>query len=158
MATLTPGSAGNDRPGQCSDPGRGQSEAIAWSYDLLDAEEKRALRALAMFAGGCTLDAARCVAGADLDVIESLLDKSLLVRVDSEESEPRFGMLNSIRDYAIEKLTEAGEDAALRDRHAGYYLELALTANARLREAGFRAVRVCSASTTNAAFAFAPRA
>jgi predicted ATPase len=85
---------------------------IAWSYDLLDADEQRALRALSVFAGGCTLDAARDVAGAELDLLESLLDKSLL-RHRTDGAGDRYWMLETIREYADDRLTEAQETDAV---------------------------------------------
>jgi predicted ATPase/class 3 adenylate cyclase len=89
---------------------------IEWSYDLLDDEEKELFARLAIFRGGCTLEAAEAVAGADLDILQSLVDKSL-VRHTGE----RFWMLETIREYALELLDE--EDLA--NRHADYYLALA---------------------------------
>ncbi|HET9287366.1 MAG TPA: adenylate/guanylate cyclase domain-containing protein [Gaiella sp.] len=84
---------------------------IAWSYDLLVAEEQRALRALAMFPGGCTLGAARCVAGTDLDVIESLLDKSLVRHRPDDAGGDRYWMLETIREYAHARLLEYASEA-----------------------------------------------
>ncbi len=92
---------------------------LEWSYDLLSAEEQRLFARLAVFAGGCTLEAAEEVAGADLDTLQSLLEKSL-VRHTNE----RFWMLETIREYASERLEESGEYGELRKRHAAYFLEL----------------------------------
>jgi predicted ATPase len=103
---------------------------IAWSYDLLAAEEQRLFRALSVFSGGCTLEAAEEVAEADLDTLESLLDKSLLRRRDTEHG-PRFAMLETIREFAAERLREAGEEEAAGDRHTAWLLDL-------LREVGPR--------------------
>ena len=97
---------------------------IAWSYDLLDPEERRVIRALSVFAGGCTLAAAEEVAGADLDTLQSLLDKSLLRRLE-DAPEPRYWMLETIREFAAEKLVEAGTEQELRNRHAEFVLALA---------------------------------
>ena len=88
---------------------------IEWSYELLDAEEKQLFARLAVFRGGCTLDAAEVVCDADLDVLQSLVDKSL-VRHTGE----RFWMLETIREYALEQLDEQ----ELADRHAAFYLSL----------------------------------
>ncbi len=86
---------------------------ISWSYDLLDSDEQRALRALSIFAGGCTPDAAERVAGASLDLIESLLDKSLLRHRYDDTGHDRYWMLETIREYAHQKLsaTEAESEA-----------------------------------------------
>jgi predicted ATPase len=98
---------------------------IAWSYELLDAEEQRAFRALSVFAGGCTLEAAEQVAGADLELIESLLDKSLLRHRLDEAGQDRYWMLETIREFAAERLDERGEREALAHRHAEWHSELA---------------------------------
>ena len=97
---------------------------IEWSYDLLTQDERRLLGRLAVFAGGCTFEAAEEIAGADPDILQSLLDKSLLRKRDSRTG-PRYWMLETIREYATEKLDGSGEAEELRHRHAGYFLELA---------------------------------
>ena len=97
---------------------------IQWSYDLLAEVEQRLFARLAVFAGGCTLEAAEEVAGAELDTLESLLDKSLVRRTDSE-SGPRFWMLETIREYALEKLEESEDAAATVARHTDYFVRLA---------------------------------
>ena len=91
---------------------------IDWSYDLLSEEEQRVLRALSAFAG-CTLDAAEEVCGTEIDTLQSLVEKSLL-RSDVE----RYWMLETIRDYARERLDEASETDALARRHADYHVAL----------------------------------
>ncbi|MCZ7589549.1 MAG: NB-ARC domain-containing protein [Gaiella sp.] len=96
---------------------------VAWSYDLLDAEEQHALCALSVFAGGCKLEAAEAVAGADLDVVERLLDKSLLRR-RIDNGHDRYWMLETIREYASDQL-ETSLEAAFRARHSVFYLEFA---------------------------------
>src|SRR3989440_2700592 len=107
-------------------------DTISWSYDLLTAEEQRCFRRLAIFVGGCTLEAAEaiCSGAADLslpaiDLIASLLDKSLLQQRDRAGDEPRLLMLETIREYALETLTDSGELKATEQRHARYYLALA---------------------------------
>jgi predicted ATPase len=90
---------------------------IEWSHDLLDEGEKRLFARLAVFAGGSTLEAAQEVAEADLDVLQSLVEKSLL-----RHAEARFWMLETIREYAAERLAAAGEVDALRRMHAAFYL------------------------------------
>lgn len=94
---------------------------IAWSYDLLDADEQHALAALSVFRGGWTLAAAERVCEADLDILQSLLDKSLLRRWESG----RLGLLETIREFAAEQLEESGDAVHARRRHAEYFLELA---------------------------------
>jgi tetratricopeptide (TPR) repeat protein len=98
--------------------------AIEWSYDLLSAEEQRLFVRLGVFKGW-TLDAAEKVCGAELDVLSSLLDKNL-IRRDRE----RFSMLETIREYAVERLEASGEDDATRRRHAEYFTRLAEPAGA----------------------------
>jgi predicted ATPase/class 3 adenylate cyclase/uncharacterized protein HemY len=115
--------------------------AIAWGYDLLDAAEQRLFRRLAVFAGGCTLGAAEDVCDAEsdlgvdpLDGLSSLVDKSLLrqLTLGGQAAEPRFRMLETIREYGQEQLAEQGEAAAMARRHAYYYLRLAEEAEAHL--------------------------
>jgi predicted ATPase len=88
---------------------------IEWSYDLLTEAEQRLLAQLAVFAGGCTLEAAEEVAGADLDTLQSLVEKSLL-----RYTHERFWMLETIREYAAERL-EQTDDFEARRRHARFY-------------------------------------
>ena len=95
---------------------------IGWSYDLLDPQEQHALRALSVFAGGCRLDAAEAVAGADLDLLDSLLDKSLIRHRVDEVGNDRYWMLETIREYAQTRLDQAGEDDVTRAAHRDHYL------------------------------------
>jgi non-specific serine/threonine protein kinase len=98
---------------------------VAWSYDLLEEIERVMFRRLAVFVGGWTLEAAASVCrlpgdGLGLDVLslmESLVDKSLVIRLGDVEGEPRFAMLETIREYALERLAESGEEASVRRRH-----------------------------------------
>ena len=101
---------------------------IEWSHDLLSADERASFARLAVFVGGCTLEAAQAVAGADLDTLESLVDKSLI-----RHSNERFWMLSTIREFAEEQLERSGEADAVRWRHALFYRELARAADAELR-------------------------
>ena len=96
---------------------------IEWSYDLLEPREQRLLRSLSVFVGGCTFDAARGVCDGDGDGLQSILDKSLL-RKRNTELGSRYWMLETIREYAAERLEDAGEDDDLRGRHARFFLEL----------------------------------
>ena len=91
---------------------------IEWSYDLLDEEEQRVFAALSVFVGGFTLEAAEAVAQTDLDVVESLVLKSLVRR-----DEHRLAMLDTIREFALERLSE-GDEAAVRYRHAEHFRAL----------------------------------
>ena len=94
---------------------------IEWSYQLLNADEQQLFARLAVFAGGCTLETAEAVCEADLDTLQSLVDKSL-VRVRERD---RFWMLETIREYASERLEESGAADELGRRHAEHFLALA---------------------------------
>jgi predicted ATPase/class 3 adenylate cyclase len=96
---------------------------IEWSFDLLDSDEQRLFRRLACFAGGCTYDAAEAVCEATPETLQSLIDKSLVRRRD-EKSEPRYWMLETIREFAAERLEASGEAHAVRQRHAEWACEL----------------------------------
>ena len=99
---------------------------IEWSFELLSSREQDLFTRLSVFGGGCTLEAAEAVCEADLDTLQSLVDKSL-VRHTNE----RFWMLETIREYATERLEESGEAEELRGRHAEFFLALAESANVR---------------------------
>src|SRR6266540_4315984 len=92
--------------------------ALDWSFDLLDEEEQRLFARLGVFAGGFRLEAAEAVCAAGLDAIEALLEISLLRSAEQPDGEPRFFMLETIRDYANEQLEKQGESTEVRDRHA----------------------------------------
>jgi predicted ATPase/DNA-binding XRE family transcriptional regulator len=103
--------------------------AIAWSYDLLSPDTRILFRRLGVFVSGWTLEAVEAVANpkGDLDVLEglaALADLSLL-RMDDSGPEPRYGMLETIREFAAEQLATSGEEATLRQAHATYFLRLA---------------------------------
>jgi len=113
--------------GSRSAPERQQTlrATIAWSYELLTPEEQSTFAMLGIFAGGCTLEAAEDVCGADVDAIASLVDKSLI-----RHSGDRYWMLQTIREFAVELLEESGDADAVRGRHAAYYVEVAERAHA----------------------------
>ena len=117
-------------------PGSGLTErqwtlrgAIEWSYALLDPREQQLFTSLGVFVGGFTLRGAEAVAEQpDLDIlkaVESLLRNNLLTTERAGGDEPRLGMLESIREYALERLAARGDEEEIRRRHAGFYLELA---------------------------------
>ena len=113
--------------------------AIAWSYDLLDPVERVYFTRLAVFAGGCSLDDAEAVSDPDralgidvLDALGSLVDKSLVRRSDGPMEEPRFRMLQVIREYGLERLAEAGELEACNDRLCAVVVDLARRAEPEL--------------------------
>ena len=106
-------------------------DTLRWSYDLLGEAERRLFRRFSVFVGGCTLPAVEAVADAlggateVLDGVISLVDKNLLRRVEREDGEVRLAMLETIREYALERLAESDEEQAVRRAHADYYLALA---------------------------------
>ena len=110
---------------------------VDWSWELLTAAERAVLRRLSVFSGGATPGAAEQVCPADgdspgvIDVIASLVDKSLVVAVG--EAEVRYLLLETVRAYAAERLAEAGEEDAVRAAHARYYLGLAEQGEPQLR-------------------------
>ena len=105
---------------------------IEWSHDLLTEPEQTLFRRLAVFADGCTLEAAESVCQPGPGGLDGLLDKSLLERRD-DAPEPRFWLLESIGDFAAERLAAAGEAPGLQDRHADYFRGLANRMDAALR-------------------------
>ena len=122
---------------------RTMRDAIGWSHDLLSAEEQAVFRGLAVFVGGCTLGAAENVASipddAGDDIFEdlaSLVDASLLRHDPALGEEPRYVMLETVREYGLERLAASGEAADIRGRHAAFFLALAETAEPHLRGPG----------------------
>jgi non-specific serine/threonine protein kinase len=124
-------------------PARQQTlrNAIGWSYELLDAGERFLFAQLGVFVGGWTLAAAAAVMSFELEVLsedagqlktletlESLVHKSLIQQREGHDGEPRFGMLETIREFALEQLVERSTAGALRRRHLAYYTTLAETA------------------------------
>lgn len=110
-------------------------DTIAWSYELLTQEQQRSFRALGIFSGGWTIEAAEAMCwheatmtpGEPIFVIAALVDASLVQVEMSREGEKRFGMLELIREYALEQLQAVGEEEEYRHRHAVYYAHLAET-------------------------------
>ena len=118
---------------------------IAWSYDLLEPELAAAFRRAGVFAGGCDLDALAAVAaagpgeadGADpLELAAGLLDVSLVTVAEGADGEPRVSLFETIRDYALERLQEAGDLDDARRRHAQHYAGVAERADEQLRSSG----------------------
>ena len=101
---------------------------IAWSYNFLADGEKRLLSRLAVFCGGCSLDAAETVCGSEapgavFDELASLVDKSLVQRIEPPDGTARFILLAVIHEYAREQLEAGGDLDALSRRHALYFAE-----------------------------------
>jgi hypothetical protein len=104
-------------------------DAIAWSYDFLSPEEQALFRRLAVFAGGFTLDGAGAVAALDdgpavLDGLVALVEQSLLRQMPGSDDEPRYRMLETVREFALERLATSGDEDDARRRHAEHYVRL----------------------------------
>jgi len=121
-------------------PARQQTlrQAIDWSYDLLSGPEQKLFRRLSVFAGGCTLEAVESVCDTrrdlEIDVLDgmsSMVDKSLLRQIDQPDGEPRFVMLETLREYGLEKLAASDDEPLTRRAHAAYCLVLAEEAAAQ---------------------------
>lgn len=117
-------------------------KTIDWSHDLLNEAERKLFRRFSVFVGGCTLEGAEAVCNPSRDLgidlfegLSSLVDKNLVQRVDRAEAQPRFVMLETIREYALECLTDSGEQSATRRAHAAYCLVLAEEGNPELNPA-----------------------
>jgi predicted ATPase/DNA-binding SARP family transcriptional activator len=105
---------------------------IGWSYALLEDNERTLFRRLAVFAGGCTIEAAEAVCDAELDTLAALVEASVLRSIDVPGGERRFSMLRVVREYAAEKLEGSGEADDVRARHMEYLLDFGRDANARM--------------------------
>lgn len=115
--------------------------AIEWSYSFLTAAEQKLFRRLCVFAGGCTVEGAEAVCDTDLDLgidmvdgLSSLVDKNLIQRIDRGRAEPRFAMLQTIREFGTEKLDQSGEAAITRRAHAAYCMVIAEEGNPDLEQ------------------------
>jgi predicted ATPase/DNA-binding winged helix-turn-helix (wHTH) protein len=110
--------------------------AIDWSWDLLDADEKKLFRRVSIFAGGLTIDAAESVcASNEIDLyncLTALVESSLLGQIELSGGESRFRLLEVVREYGLEKLANDGELAEMQRRHAEFFLNLATTAQPAL--------------------------
>ena len=114
---------------------------ISWSYDLLDEHERRVFDRMAVFAGSCTLEAIEAICDHDTECrmpvcwtsSASLVDKSLVRQIDGPDGTSRFTMLETVREFATERLAASGEEQTVRRRHAEYYLAFAELARGHLR-------------------------
>ena len=128
--------------GRADQPVRQQTlrAAIDWSVGLLDETERDVLARLGVFVGGSSLEAAEVVAGEPfslglgemVDALTALVDKSLLRQIEAADGEPRFVMLETIREYALEQLEERGDARRVRELHAAHFLRLVETAEPEL--------------------------
>jgi predicted ATPase len=126
---------------------------IEWSYDLLNPAEQRLFARLSVFAGGCGYGAAEEICDADEDTLQSLLDKSLLRRRDGPAGEQRYWMLETIRQFAAERLDERGEREGLAHRHAEWHAELADRLQGPMRDGDPDATARLTAEVDNARIA-----
>jgi predicted ATPase/transcriptional regulator with XRE-family HTH domain len=123
------------------------SRTIEWSYRLLKEDQQRLFRSLAVFIGGCNLDAAELICTSDtdrdIDIIEglaSLVDSSLLSRDVQPDGEPRFHFLETIKEYALKQLQGDGRLTRLRNAHAIHFLSLAESISSKLATARYAAL------------------
>jgi tetratricopeptide (TPR) repeat protein len=125
-------------------PARQQTlrKTIDWSHGLLNEAEAKLFRRFSVFVGGCTLEAAEAVCNTSRDLgidlfegLSSLVDQNLIQHVDRAEAEPRFAMLETIREYALERLIDSGEQSVIQRAHAAYCLVLAEEGNPELSPA-----------------------
>jgi predicted ATPase/DNA-binding CsgD family transcriptional regulator len=137
LAMLTGGP--RDQPARL----RAMRDAIGWSYDLLQPDEQAFFRRMAVLAGGGTLAAVAAVTAGEgragipvLDGVSTLVEQSLVMQTEQPSGEPRYSMLETIREFGLEQLTASGEAEATRAAHAGYYLAMAEQAAPHLIVAG----------------------
>lgn len=117
---------------------------IAWSYDLLDEDERRLFRRFAVFVGGATLSAIEAVCEASIDDVLSLASKSLIRRASAESDEPRYFMLETIREFAADELAASGDLDDLHVRHATWFADVARSSDAEIErpDSGERLARI----------------
>jgi predicted ATPase len=106
---------------------------IAWSYDLLSEDERQVFERLAVFAGGCTLEAAEAVTGVDLDTLQALVERNLVRTQDEPGGEPRYVMLETIREFALERIEERPDVDDLRRLHAEHFAAVARVAEVEMK-------------------------
>jgi predicted ATPase/transcriptional regulator with XRE-family HTH domain len=132
-----------DGPVDLPERQRSMAAAIAWSYDLLASDDRRLLEQLSVFAGGCTLASASNVCEGPWHLVAALgklVDASLVVPESSGSHETRFRMLDTVREYAADRLSaRVGASTDFERRHAQYFLALAEEAEPKLRESGHEA-------------------
>jgi predicted ATPase/class 3 adenylate cyclase len=118
---------------------------VAWSYDLLPPDAAQVFRRMSVFAGGCDLDALAAVAGLDdgdlagpdpLELVAGLQDVSLITVTEGADGEPRLGMLETIREYALERLEQDDDSGGARRRHAAHYAAVAERAREQIEGPG----------------------
>ncbi len=110
---------------------------LDWSYDLLEPDAQQLFAQLAVFAGGCTLASAEAVCSGDGSVLEglaALVDESLVRQRETDAGEPRFSMLEIVREYALERLSASGGEAEIRRRHLEHFVALAEEAEPQLAD------------------------
>jgi predicted ATPase/DNA-binding SARP family transcriptional activator len=134
---------------------------LDWSYDLLEPDAQQLFAQLGVFAGGCMLESAEAVCTGDGSILEglaALVDESLVRQRETEAGEPRFSMLETVREYALERLSASGEDEATRRRHLEHFVDLAEEAEPQLADgdqAGWLARLEDEHDNLRAALAFA---
>jgi predicted ATPase/DNA-binding winged helix-turn-helix (wHTH) protein len=145
---------------------RTMRNAIGWSFELLNEDEQRLFQRLFVFVGGWSLQAAQAIAAHEsssevlADGLEALVDQSLVQRIEDVDGEPRFNMLETVREYALERIEAAGDATPVRARHAEYFTEFAERLEPLLTSPGRRpALAQLRAELNNlrVAFAFAIR-
>ncbi len=133
-------------PADASARHRSMRDAVAWSYDLLDDADRQAAERLSVFVGGCSLEAAAAVVSSvsndDVDILDrlsALVDQSLLAQGEGPGGEPRYTMLEAIREFGLERLAASGDEPRARRAHADHYLDLVEAAAPHLVGADQRA-------------------
>lgn len=117
-----------------TEPQQTMHDTIGWSHDLLDSSQQKLFRRLSVFAGGWTAEAAAAVAGMhDERTLAALVDHNLIQRQEPVDGDTRFEMLETIREYALERLQASGEADSLAHRHAEYYRDAAVVFDRALR-------------------------